>query len=167
MAQTECMRQALFSEEAMEGQHEAVLNQILEHLQRLSTSVAQLSRQLSYIVDQLLSSTPSTESLLSPTPAAEMSTPQAREPYIPIRTRYSGDLGTSAQFLHHCSLVFDQQPATYGTHKSKITFVMSLLCSQATAWALAVSSQSPELCSDYDRVTDEIKKVFDHPVSVT
>lgn len=96
-----------------------------------------------------------------------MSTPQAREHYILIRARYSGDLGTCAQFLHQCCLAFDQQPATYATHKSKKAFVMSLLCSQATAWALAVSGQSPELCLDYERFTDEMKKVFDHPVTVT
>ena len=41
---------------------------------------------------------------------------------------------------------------------------MSLLSERASAWSLAVSSNKPYLCSDYNAFSGELRKVFDHPV---
>ena len=41
---------------------------------------------------------------------------------------------------------------------------MSLLTGQAAAWSLAVSSQQHELINDFRQFTDEMRRVFDHPV---
>lgn len=81
----------------------------------------------------------------------DTSSPLAREPFILIPARYSGNLGTCSQFLHQCSLVFSQQSNTYATHQSKVAFVMSLLTEKASMWALAVSQNNPSLCSDIFR----------------
>ena len=35
---------------------------------------------------------------------------------------------------------------------------------QASTWALAISTHSPELIQGYDEFTQKMKKVFDHPV---
>lgn len=60
--------------------------------------------------------------------------------------------------------MFSQQPLTYVRHRSKIASVMSLLSGQAAAWSLAILGQNTELVSDYTLYTEEMKRVFDHPV---
>ncbi len=147
------------------SQHETSLHQIMEHLQQLNTSVAQLGGQLSTMKDQMLPSAMASSSFHhSPADSAASPALQAREPYIPIPARYSGDLGTCEQFLHQYSLVFSQQPNTYNTHQSKIAFVMSLLTGQAAAWSLAITTQQSGILTDYTLFTQEMKQVFDHPV---
>lgn len=63
-----------------------------------------------------------------------------------------------------CSLVFEQQPSTYTTDRSKITYIMGLLLGNALALATAVWDNLPLVSSSYPVFVSEIKKVFDHPV---
>lgn len=165
--ETDQIKRAITTQTAMVSQHEAALRQIMDNLQQLATSVAQLDGRMDTVAGQLSTLPTAPE----PTPPAMPAPPPApvpiqlpREPYIPIPARYSGNLGTCAQFLHQCSLVFSQQPATYATDQSKVAFTMSLLSDQASAWALAVSTHSPSVCADYSSFTQEMKNVFDHPV---
>ena len=130
-AETEQMKQALSSQGALISQHDATLRKVMETLQQLTTSVTQLDGRLDQVATQLSSLT-TPGSSPPPPPAASSGTPPGpppllpREPFIPIPARYTGDLGTCSQFLHQCSLVFSQQPATYATDQSKIAFIKSL-----------------------------------------
>ena len=141
----------------------------METLQQLTTSVTQLDGRLDQVATQLSSLT-TPGSSPPPPPAASSGTPPGpppllpREPFIPIPARYTGDLGTCSQFLHQCSLVFSQQPATYATDQSKIAFIKSLVSDKASAWSLAISQNNPSLCSDFKAFTSEMLRVFDHPV---
>lgn len=147
----------------MVRQHETTLLQVMDHVQQLTTSVAQLGSQLKAMRDQLAASrTPATHQ--PPSDSSTSPAQQPREPFIPIPARYNGDPGTCAQFLHQCSLVFTQQPSTYNTPQSKISFVMSLLTGQAAAWALAISNQHSDALTDFGTFTEEMKRTFDHPV---
>ena len=139
----------------------------MNNLQQLATGLTDLGRRMDAITGQLAALAHASPPLSSPAPAPEPPvTPMLapREPYIPTPARYAGHLGTCSQFLHQCSLVFHQQPRTYATDQVKIAFIMSLLSDQASAWALAISTHSPELTQDYNQFTQEMKKVFDHPV---
>lgn len=164
-AETDSLRNALSSQGVLLGQHESTLQQVMEHLQQLTTSVTQLGNQLVAVRDRLPPSEPAASS--SPPQPADppaVSPPTSREPFIPIPPRYSGDLGTCSQFLLQCSLVFTQQPNTYATTQSKIAFIMSLLSGQAAAWALAVTTGGSDILGNYTQFTDEMKRIFDHPV---
>ncbi len=162
-AEIEGFKHAFADQAARVNQHESSLQQVTEHLQRLSTSVSQMSGQLASLMDRL--APPSTSSPSLPTADASASPQQQpREPYIPTPARYAGDLGTCAQFLHQCSLIFSQQPGTYSTYQSKIAFIMSLLTGQVAAWSLAISNQNSAITSDYRLFMEEMKLVFDHPV---
>ena len=148
-AETSNLRQAFASQGVRMGQQEEALKQIMDILHCLSAGVSQLGSHLDQVSTHLLAA-PSPASAPAPaSPPAPNSAPvppfnHPCEPFIPIPARYSGVLGICSQFLHHCSLVFDQQPLTYSTDKSKIAFIMSLLSDKAFAWALAVSdSNSP------------------------
>lgn len=162
-ADSDKLKRAITSQAALLNKHEATLSQVMEHLQQLSTGMTQLTGQLAAIQDR---PNPATGPTVPP-PAADPNPgppPQSREPYIPIPARYGGDSGTCSQFLHQCSLVFSQQPHTYATHQARIAFVMSLLTGQAAAWSLAISTQHAELTADYTLFSEEMRRVFDHPV---
>ena len=154
-AEISSLRQALVSQGVLMGQHEEALKQIMDTLQRLASRVTQLESRLDQVSTHLLSppapapdsdptldSAPDSTADSAPDSAPVLPSNHPCEPFIPTPARYSGVLGTCSQFLHQCSLVFDQQPLTYYTDRSKIDFIMSLL--SVSAWALASSdSNSP------------------------
>ena len=129
------------------GQHD-------QALQEISTALRELT--------QAVSSRPS----VAPEPAAPAPGPSAspREPTIPAPQRYGGDLGSCRSFLIQCSLVFEMQPLTYPTERSRIAYLIGSLSGEALAWAAAVWERGSAVCYDYSSFTDEMRKVFDHPV---
>ena len=149
-AEIERMGQALTNQGTLVGQHDTTLREVLEHIRDLATNVNQLPPRSHHLQPR--------QRRVHPAPL------HPRHGSLTFPARYPGDLGTCAQFLNQCSLVFNQQPSTYSMSQSKVAFVMSLLSGQAAAWALAVSNQRPDLSTDYKRFSDEMKRVFDHPV---
>ena len=95
---------------------------------------------------------------VTPEPPFPVPGPSAtpREPFIPAPERYEGDLGRS--FLLQCSLVFELQPQTYPTDKSRITYLIGSLRGEALAWAAAVWERGSAVCSDYSAFTEEMRK---------
>lgn len=129
----------------------------------LSSSVSRLGDQVSQISDRLSAETPHHQSEVPSTSLAPPAVPY-REPHIPSPERYSGDLGACGRFLLQCSLVFDQQPLTYATDKSRIAFVISLLTGKASQWATAAWESNALFFDSYATFTNEMKKIFDHPL---
>lgn len=125
------------------------LQQVVDHLQQLSANLSRLSEQLVAVKNHFPSS-----STLGSTPSQ---TSSPRERFIPVSARYSGDLGTCAQFLLQCTLVFNQQPSNYPTTQSKTAFIISLLSGQVATWVLAITEQESELLMDCKQSTEEIK----------
>ena len=171
-AETERLKHILATQGVLVGQHDTTLRSVMESLQHLTTSVNQLGGQMENMAAHFSATSAAPPSAVAapvsppasaaPAPVTPASLPC--EPHIPIPAGYAGDLGTCAQFLHQCSLVFNQQPATYFSDQSKIAFVMSLLVDRAASWALAISNNNPLLCSDFQGFSVEMKRVFDHPV---
>ena len=60
--------------------------------------------------------------------------------------------------------MFEQQPFTYSTDRSRVAFIMSLLSDKAAAWALAISNSNSPISHSLQSFTAEMRKVFDHPV---
>ena len=155
-AELDQIKRALATQATRVHQNETLLTRMAEHVQQTNANVSQLGGRMAALSDQLAPSPGATGH-----PPADQRTPvsasQAREPYIPIPARYSGDLGTCAQFLHQCQLVFSQQPHTCATPQAKTAVVMSLLTGQAAAWSLAISTQQPQLKDDYLQFIAEMK----------
>lgn len=117
-AETDRLWQALSSQG---DQHEKAIHEIMDSLQSLAAGVSQLCDCLDRLVTHIssLDSDVNPQSPLAPSLVPPVTPPShSREPYIPTPARYSGELGTWRQFLHQCTLVFDQQPQTYVTDKS-------------------------------------------------
>lgn len=170
LADSERFKQALASQGARVGQHDKALQEIMTTLQSLSSGVNQLSGRLNEVAIQLTVLSPPDQALAldpaqatGPTPNASQPA-QPREPFIPTPSRYSGEIGLCKQFIHQCMLVFDQQPLTYASERSKVAFLMSLLSGKASAWAVALANSDSLVCNTLDSFTSEMQRVFDHPL---
>ena len=155
-------RQALSTQGARVGEHSQALREMMEAFKDLSTRVTQIGAQLDLLVSHTTTSPPATVPPPVPAPLAQPS--QAREPFIPAPERYAGDMGTCRAFLIQCSLVFDQQPLTYPTDRSRIAFVFGLLKGNALAWASALWDSGSQASDNFDLFVTEMRRVFDHPV---
>lgn len=90
---------------------------LLKQVSLLSSGVSELSSQLARLAET---------SPLAPTASG------------PVLERHSGDPGACQAFLVQCSLVFELQPCTYSSERSRIAFVISLLIGRARDWGTAL-----------------------------
>ena len=146
-ADTETFRQVITRQGTLLGQHDQILQEITSALRELTVSVR--------------SQRPASPELSSSAPSPSAS---SREPFIPAPERYDGDLGTCRSFLLQCSLVFELQPQTYPTEKSRIAYLIGSLRGEALAWATAVWERGSTVTENYSAFTEEMRRVFDHPV---
>lgn len=149
------------------GRHEQGLKEIGEAITTLSTLVTQLGSKLSEVCAQLAPS-PTTASASRSTPAqasvSSAPTSAPREPFMPIPQPFSGDMGACEGFLLKCDLVFEQQPQTYATDRSRIAYIVGLLSGKASEWATAAWTSKSPICHSYSEFTTEMKRIFDHPI---
>ncbi|KAK5909547.1 hypothetical protein CesoFtcFv8_003468 [Champsocephalus esox] len=163
--ETERLKQAISTQGARVGQHEQALQSIMESLHNLNTGFTQLSGRLDQSFIQLNTLTASAPAPPPPAPEIPVIHPgQPREPFIPTPVRYSGDSGICSQFLHQCSIVFDQQPLTYSSDITRVAFVMSLLSGKAAASAVAIAKSNPAIYNSFLVFETEMYRVFDHPL---
>lgn len=160
-------RQALSAQGILVGQHEQALRGIMEKLQDLTSNISELNHHLQQRPAQSsMSATsvhdPSEHATPPPFQPLHMSSP--REPHMPVPERYCGDLGACGRFLLQCSLVFDLQPSTYNSDKSRIAFILGLLTGRAAQWATALWENNSPICQSYNVFSQEMRRVFDHPV---
>ncbi len=151
-ADTETLQQALALQGVVIGQHDQALKQIRDRLKDLSANLSSLCEQLT-----------SQASLAAPCPAPS-SPPSYHEPFVPAPEHYDDDLGSCRAFLVQCSLVFEQQPHMYASDCSRICYLIGLLTEAARAWGAVVWEKSSAVCFSYGAFTQEMCKVFDHPV---
>ena len=60
--------------------------------------------------------------------------------------------------------MFELQPQTYPTDKARMVYLIGALRGEALTWATAVWERGSAACSDYLVFTEEMRRVFDHPV---
>lgn len=165
------LHQAVTSQGILLGQHDQVLrglaesNQILlSQMSMLVDRVAELAARNPQQPPTPASAVSSESTFASSSAGASQGPPITREPFVPTPERYGGDLGTCQAFLMQVSLVFELQPATYSTDRSRIAYVLSLLTGSARDWGSAVWEAQSPLCHSYPAFSQEMKKVFDHPI---
>lgn len=108
---------------ALVGQQSQTFCKVMEVLQGLSAGSMQTGNQLD-LVSAYLPLPGENPSLLLPP------TLQPIQPHVPVPKHY-----TVYCILTQCSLVFEQQPSTYSTRKSKIVYLMGLPKENALFWA--------------------------------
>ena len=60
------------------------------------------------------------------------------EPRLPVPERYEGEPGSCRSFLLTCSLVFELQPSSFPSERSRVVYVITLLSGRACEWGTVV-----------------------------
>lgn len=135
---------------------------LTQHLQALSNSVDHLASQLR----QLQATAPSSQATAPPSqPPAFPMPPSSHEPRLPPPSRYSGEPGLCRSFLSQCSLVFQLQPSSFPSDRSRVAYIITLLDGRAREWGTSVWDANSPVCSFLESFTKEMKKVFDRAAS--
>lgn len=119
----------------------------------------QILQELQQNVSALLARPPPTTA-----PASDPARTPRVEPRLPAPERYDGNPKDCRGFLTQCSLTFELQPTSFPSDRSRIAYIITLLTGKARAWATAIWEQQGRACSTYVRFTEEMRRVFDHPV---
>lgn len=160
-ADSDSIVRALAAQGQTIGRHEQGLKEIVETLRDLSTKVVDLGAKITALQSPEPASVSTTQQHAQP---LDSRPPAPCEPFIPIPQPYSGDLGTCEAFLLKCDLVFEQQPLTYATDRSRIAYIVGLLSGKASEWATASWTSNSPICQSYSSFTTEMKRIFDHPI---
>ncbi|XP_054624868.1 retrotransposon-derived protein PEG10 isoform X1 [Dunckerocampus dactyliophorus] len=166
-ADMEHFRSALAHQGQLVGGHEKSLQGIMEAISVLSAGMDALNQRLASTSSHPPPEVGTSPHTLDPPNGAAAYAPvpnQPHEPNIPHPSRFSGDSDSCNQFLHQCSLVFDQQPTTYSSDQSKVAFIMSLLSGRAATWAMVASTSMPAIRTSLPMFLEEIRRVFHHPI---
>jgi hypothetical protein len=99
-----------------------------------------------------------------PIPFTQASSTWSKEPKIESPPPFSGRKDKALEFLLKCDMVFDVQPRTYSTTKSKIAFVTNLLKDEAYHWVMPhltlPEDEQPIWLGSWVFFKQEFKKVF-------
>ena len=87
------------------------------------------------------------------------------EPRLPAPERYEGDPGSCRSFLSTCSLVFELQPSSFPTERSRIAYVITLLSGRACECGMAVWEANAPECQTFSLFAQAMRGVFDCSVS--
>lgn len=105
---------------------------------------------------------------LSPSLPMENSEPTSapmhyREPSVAIPQAFGGEEGLCRPFLMQCALVFDLQPFSYPTDRSRVAYTINLLRGRALKWVSAHWEGRNQCLNTYEAFTQELRRAFDRP----
>jgi len=155
-AETERLLQALGTQGSRLTQHEAALTDLGANLQAMSTQQKDLIATLR--------TPPDLAPVLLHQPQPPLQPAHHGESRIPAPERYNGDLGTCGPFLTQCSLLFEHQPHSFASDRSRIAYLVNLLKGPALEWASTVWDQQTPICNSYQNFVLEMQNFLDHPV---
>ncbi|CAJ1074292.1 uncharacterized protein LOC124485733 [Xyrichtys novacula] len=159
-------QQAIANQECVLAQHDELLRSLVSSNHVMLNQISELTTQLRGLAGQIAKTAPPGPALAANPGLASVSVPPPfREPVVPVPERYRGELGSCQAFLTQVSLVFEMQPLSYASDRSKIAYTIGLLSGQAREWGTAVWGRQDSACESYAAFVAEMRKVFDHPVS--
>ena len=104
---------------------------------------------------------------LQPAPPAPpgLSPRHGSGPRLPAPERYEGDPGSCRSFLSTCSLVFELQPSSFLSERSRVAYVITLLSGRAREWGTAVWDANAPECQTFTQFAQAMRGVFDRSVT--
>ncbi len=135
-----------------------------QQLQRLTSLTEELVRTLQtlHVANPPTNATPSVP---SPPPITPTMPPTSQSPRLSLPDKYDGSPEKWKGFLMQCYLYIHQQPLTFPTDASQVSFICSLLTGRALDWATAIWEGNRLSCSTYDTFICQFREMFEHSAS--
>ncbi|KAJ7992633.1 hypothetical protein DPEC_G00280700 [Dallia pectoralis] len=124
----------------------------MEELKRQREVQERANETITAQLEQLVLTAPRSEVPSPPPdipPAAPESASPSREPRLPPPERFSGEESGCGPFLTQCSLIFELQPSSFPTDRSRIAYLMTVMSGRALTWASAVWEQKSPSCRGF------------------
>ncbi|KAG1935783.1 retrotransposable element [Pimephales promelas] len=134
------------------------LNDTARAVQALVAQVSGLTQQIKHLRIPTAPLAP----LIPPPPPAD---PSQSEPRLPTPEPYAGEENFCRAFLTRCTMHFSLQPRTFREEATKVAFVLTLLTGRAGLWGAAVWENQDDCCSSFQKLSDEMRRVFDRAAS--
>ncbi len=131
-----------------------------QQLQRLTSLTEELVRTLQTLHVANLP-TNATPSVPSPPPITPTMPPTSQSPRLSLPDKYDGSPEKCKGFLMQCY----QQPLTFPTDASQVSFICSLLTGRALDWATAIWEGNRLSFTTYDTFIRQFREVFEHSAS--
>ncbi len=109
--------------------------------------------------------TNATPSVPSPLPITPTMPPTSQSPRLSLPDKYDGSPERCKGFLMRCYLYIHQQPLTFPTDASQVSFICSLLTGRALDWATAIWEGNRLSFPTYDTFIRQFREVFEHSAS--
>ena len=151
------------------GQWDALLESQQQQLFSIMQCVQNLTHQMATLSTTVQATQPSlnawfpTTSTTDPGSAPPLSAPRQanREPQLPPPERYDGSPGECRAFLTQYQLIFQLQPQTFPTDKSRVAYIITQLIGKARKWGTATWSADMPCIWSSQRFMQEMQRVFD------
>ncbi len=135
-----------------------------QQLQKLTSLTEELVRTLQTLHVANLP-TNATPSVPSPLPITPTMPPTSQGPRLSLPDKYDGSPERCKGFLMQCYLYIHQQPLTFPTDASQVSFICSLLTGRALDWATAIWEGNRLSFPAYDTFIRQFREVFEHSAS--
>ncbi len=135
-----------------------------QQLQKLTSLTEELVRTLQtlHVTNPPTNATPPVP---SPPPITPTMPPTSQRPRLSLPDKYDGSPERCKGFLMQCYLYIHQQPLTFPTDASQVSFICSLLTGRALDWATAIWEGNRLSFPTYDTFIRQFREVFEHSAS--
>lgn len=148
------VQQALSHQGSLLGQHERLIQVLVESNLSMTESITNLTAQISTLTSSAILPVTS-----NPPP---VSTP-CRDFHITDPEPFHGEVEKCKGFIFQCNKVFRQRFLSFPSDVTKINYVLNLLRGRALDWAEALSSSVDYDTLSFGVFSEQLSIVFDHP----
>ena len=158
----EQLRSAISHQGLLLGQHEALIQTMIQQQTQVMQTMSSLTRELQDV-----------KTLLNVNPPTSVPPPAASAPVVPAASSapdvgvstlapepFTGDLSKSRGFLLQCSLVFSRSPRSFPDDAHKISYLIGLFRDRALRWAESFIDEETIHGYSYADFLDRFKRTF-------
>ncbi|KAJ8282443.1 hypothetical protein COCON_G00049620 [Conger conger] len=144
------------------GNHGAALGHQQQQLDSFAQQLRAVSDCLANLTVTLQTANPNFGTPPFSTAAAPTAPPApVREPRLPPPEKYAGEPGECQAFITQCQLIFQLQPSTFPTERSRVAYIITQLTGRAKKWGTAAWEAGLPCVQTSGLFMEEMKRMFD------
>ena len=149
--------------EQMAVHHSTEQQALGQQMASMATQIQTLGEQLATLTARILPPVPVAAPVVQAPAAGESNFVATGAPSTGVLNRpelFSGDSGDVRGFLTKCSLHFELNSAAFPTERTRVAYIISLLCGRAEAWATMEWRQRSPICDSVNDFARSLECIF-------
>jgi hypothetical protein len=108
---------------------------------------------------------PSDRGAIKVTPIISQPTPVSKNPAYLLWSATLEIPEPVGHFSSQCTIIFKLQPSSFHSDRSRIAYIITLMLGRVLAWTTSAWEQQSAVCLSLEDFVEEVRKVFDSPLS--